>query len=195
MRLPLPPLLVGAALLLGACGHVAGNYPEPRSAPEPAPLPESFRLGNIKGDLVWQEAGRIHGFLMLWEHASVSTERLHQYAIQGNAVARRDEDRFRAMADRDLACAAVWVFVAPGFHRAIRPEQVRLEFEDGSSAPAEELFLYNPPRTEQPVQSSVSGTITLRAEDDPDHSGRYLYCFFPAEQLGMKLARVVQLEG
>lgn len=182
-------LLLLLPLLVGGCGRVAGNYPEPET-PAPPSLPDHYRHGNIKTKLLWDEPGQVHGFLVLWESAETTTERLHGFALKGYPQAAADEARFQRMADADYACAAVWVFVAPGFHRGIWPEEVHLEFDDGSSSRAQELFLYNPPRTNDPVQSTVDGTITLDAKADPDEAGRYLYIFTTAETLEHEIVAI-----
>ena len=194
LRTTIPRLLLVLPLALVGCGHVAGNYPDPEAS-TPKALPEHYQHGNLKTELIWKEPGELHGFLVLWEHSELSTARLHGFASKGYANAAEDEARFQPMADADYACAAVWVFVSPGFHRGIWPENMRIEFTDGSSASSKELFLYAPVGSTDPVQSSVDGTITLDAKADPDRSGRYLYIFLPAEHLEKEVVRISRVSS
>jgi hypothetical protein len=184
-----PLLIAMPLLLLVGCTYVEANYPR-KKVVEPKPLPEHFRLGRIKGTLVWREPDTVHGFLILWEHASKSTARLHGYAVQGNRQAELDEERFRRMAEADLACAGVWVFLGSDFHRRIQPQDMRIQFGDGSVIAATEIFLYPPPSLAIPIQSSLDRDIILDTAADPNREGRYLYLFVPSKYLDKKIGSV-----
>jgi hypothetical protein len=173
----LAPVL-SVLVLLVACGHVAGNYPPPPKY-EPYELPTEYAPRDKSYPLVWQEEGVVHGFLLFWETAAAMRERLHQWEAAGSPMATVDLRRFEPMEEEGYAYACIHSFVAPGREVRIGPGTVRLEFTDGTSAVAEEVYLYGPSGAPDHFQRGSDGLLVLRGKDDPDTTGRNLYVFVP----------------
>jgi hypothetical protein len=181
------------------CAHVDANYPAHRAASGPPALPEKYvyegyYTNQTFTQLVWRQEGEIHGFLLRWEDVGAHVLRLKRLADGRNREAAKDVKRFERMRDRGHRYLALRVFAAPDVEMLIRRGDLRINFEDGTSAVAQDYYLYPVENRPDPFQSTAIGAVLISGEADPYMQGRRFFIFV-SEQWEDKKVESVEVVG
>lgn len=186
-----PALLI--LLALTGCSHVAGNYPV-RSKPKAA-LPEEFKTPQgMETTLVWEEAGRVHGFLSLWRDTSERAATFKRLAASSGLEAhKKGAQMYADLSEKGIAEAALWVFFAKDAEYRCSTGDFEVQFDDGTFVRDQGVLYVETRDMEKPYRYTRDGGLILSREPVGKGEPLRVLLFLPAENLGKKITKVAYM--
>ncbi len=175
---------------LAGCGHVDANYPV-KSQPKSS-LPSEFKTPDGGTTLlVWNDPGRVHGFLSKWRDTSVRADIFRGLLANSRLPVHRDAAKmYDDLSAAGIAEASIWAFFAKGVKLPCRTGDIEVEFADGTKVRDEGVLYVEIRDAHTPYRYSRESRITLSRDIVAKGEPVRIIVFLPKEHLNQRIIGV-----
>jgi hypothetical protein len=176
--------------MMAGCGHVDANYPV-QSHPKSS-LPTEFKTPDGgKTFLIWNEPGRVHGFLSKWRDTSVRADIFRGLLANSRLPVHRDAAKmYDDLSAAGIAEASIWAFFAKGVKLPCRTGDIEVEFADGTRVRDEGVLYVEIRDSHTPYRYSRESRITLSRDIVAKGEPVRIIVFLPKEYLNQRIIGV-----